>query len=369
MAEHSDPGPESPTVNGHLSPTHATQIEPQTEVSEPPPKNYGASLMVFAVDPTHGLPWVLLAREVSSKWCGGGCAFTDFGGGADASDADAEDTAAREFYEESLFCIDVPGISGPFNTRQRQLANQLRNGDYLFRVNFPVRNKHATYSMFIKQVSWHDDMNRFRNMRRKLLNLRYCRNLSEQDRAFIDTHPAFYMVKGRPSLHRRYLEKINIEPFSITGLRRFLKHGQHNLLKDMTMKPFMRGNVRTACDLIESMYDSTEGSAQVRSNTVDATAYFPSSRKKLPTNTDSSGKDHIGLCKQKYTLRVFATEPHANTFAANDWDRTDYHSDNRRPTSCRSFCIDRPCEHWSYHFQKKTKAKQRPYFYKLTTSI
>lgn len=331
-----------------------------------PPKNYGASLMVFAVDPHHGLPWILLAREVAGKWCGGGCTFSDFGGSAEPTDADAEATAAREFCEESLFCVSVPGVTGPLKQRAQLLAEQLRDGDYLFRVNFPVTNRNAVYSMFVKQVEWQDDItSRFKQARRKLLRLRYGRNLTESDLKFVRSHPAFHMVGDRPALRRSYLEKVNVEPFSIAGLRRYFVLGKHNLLKDMHIMSRMRGNIRTACDLVESVFDSTDGAAHVRCNSANVATHFPATHKQLPTATDSGGHVHIGLSKKKYTLRVFATEPHAQRARPGEWHRTNYHGHSHSHTRATGVSAvfarrDFPnteFSNWNRHFRKRNRSR------------
>jgi hypothetical protein len=344
-------------------------VPPEATPEATPPKNYGASLMVFTVDPQHGLPWLLLAREVAGKWCGGGSTFSDFGGGADPADVDAEATAAREFTEESLFCVDVPGMCGPLRARSQQLAAQLRAGDYMFRVNFPVKHKNAVYSMFVKQVAWQSDITtRFKFARRRLLSLRYSCAPSAQDRHFMASHPAFHTVGTKTLLRRQFLEKVNIELFSIAGLRRYLQFGRHNLLKDMHLMPRMRGNVRTACALIESAFDSMDGAAQVRCNALEAPANFPASHKQLPATTDSEGYTHVGLCKKKIALRVFATEPHAAHAAP--WDRTDYARHAGKTTTLETAFANHHLHHrataaaaangssnWNWHFRKRNQGK------------
>jgi hypothetical protein len=247
----------------------------------------------------------------------------------------------------------VPGVGGALRDRPAKLAQQLREGKFLFRVNFPVPGKHATYSMFIKQVDWSANVTeKFRAVRHKLLRVRYAASLSAAEKQFAASHPAIrYNAAGRPTLLRKYMEKSSVELFSLPGLRRFLRLGEHNLIKDMRMQPCMCGNIRTACDLIDSLFqvgslsthqpgpppkgatklpapDAADG--KVRCSPRNIIANVSASQKPRPRNIDSAGGTHIGI-KHKYALRVFATEPHARKFET--WGRTDYTSSNATDTN------------------------------------
>jgi len=239
--------------------------------------NYGAAIIPFAVDPKFHLPFFVLARNAVTKWNKHSACFTSFGGKSEKIKShpiktremqiehleDAETTAAREFYEESLFCFNIDGIHGPLNNRTPQLVEQLRNKQYLFRIDFPVHNKIIQktsmipiYSVFIKQVEWNPNItDRFRTTRQKLMRVRYASCPTQSQQNFAHSHPAIQIGnRGQYTLLRRFLEKTSIEIFSIAGLRRFLQMGDHNLLADMYMRPQTKGCIKMACDLVDSAF-------------------------------------------------------------------------------------------------------------------
>ena len=98
-------------------------------------QNYGAAIVPFAVDNKHGNPFILLARSAFPNRNNNKAIFTTFGGMADllsqkrcGQRETAEMTAAREFYEETLFCAEIEGIDGPLAQRPVQFAEKLRKG-------------------------------------------------------------------------------------------------------------------------------------------------------------------------------------------------------------------------------------------------
>ena len=240
--------------------------------------NYGAAIIPFAVDPKFHLPFFMLARNAVTKWNKHSACFTSFGGKSEKIKSnpiqshdtqndnleDAETTAAREFYEESLFCFNIDGIHGPLNQRTNQLIEQLRNKRYLYRIDFPVHNKIIQkttslipiYSVFIKQVEWNPNItDRFRTTRQKLMRVRYASHPTQSEQNFAHSHPAIQIGnRGQYTLLRRFLEKTSIEIFSIAGLRRFLQMGDHNLLIDMHMRPQTKGCIKMACDLVDNTF-------------------------------------------------------------------------------------------------------------------
>ena len=118
-------------------------------------KCIGASILVFSIEPTYGVPLILLAREKKRRWTGNAnFLYTDFGGCSDHGET-PEQTAAREFVEESLGSVKYfgdPELDAP-DVMQRNIAESLVCGRYCARLETPV-SAHKVYVTFVKQVAF-----------------------------------------------------------------------------------------------------------------------------------------------------------------------------------------------------------------------
>ena len=113
----------------------------------------GASILVFSIEPVYGVPLFLLAREKKRRWTGNAnFIYTDFGGGAVCGET-PEQTAAREFVEESLGSVMYFG--DPYLDRpevlQQNIIDSLNSGQYCARLETPVL-ENKMYVTFLKQV-------------------------------------------------------------------------------------------------------------------------------------------------------------------------------------------------------------------------
>ena len=121
--------------------------------------HYGASLLVFAVDPDYFRIYFWLARERFVRNWSGSLTWSDFGGRAEEGE-DPEDTAAREFQEESLSVIPVNEQVKSSTITQigcrcshDGIAQDLRRGQYMFKVSASLPGS-SKYITFVKQVAW-----------------------------------------------------------------------------------------------------------------------------------------------------------------------------------------------------------------------
>lgn len=119
-----------------------------------------ASVLCFSVTP-RGELFFLLGKQAAPRnghftraantWC-------DFGGHQAPRDgADQATTAAREFYEESLCCVNV-GHGDPKATslgeRVSALAHSLRSGNYVASIAVPVGPHCPPHVCYLKHIPW-----------------------------------------------------------------------------------------------------------------------------------------------------------------------------------------------------------------------
>lgn len=141
-------------------PCRTSSVEPWPR----PTVHVGASILCFAVDPTHGRVYFWLGKERKVlTWGAGFQRWSDFGGGSAPSDMDAAETAAREFMQETAGCVryfetDTTSVRTTF----ADIAASLRRGEYLFRLETAIpetadARADATRPIFVTyvvQVPW-----------------------------------------------------------------------------------------------------------------------------------------------------------------------------------------------------------------------
>ena len=113
----------------------------------------GASLLCFAVDPSFSCVYFLLGKERHNvRWPNGSNRWSDFGGRTASSDTCAEETAAREFFEETLAVVKYFDTDTLPRQGWGDIVDDLRSGRYAMRLTQgDSRRKFVT---FVKQIPW-----------------------------------------------------------------------------------------------------------------------------------------------------------------------------------------------------------------------
>jgi hypothetical protein len=182
----------------------------------------GASLLCYAVDPMYSRVYFLLGRErTNAQWRAGSERWSDFGGRTLPDTTSAEDTAAREFVEETMGMVKF----FPHDTLPRQgwtdIADALRASDYTFKLTFgangggPVSN----YVTFVRQLTWDPAaIGRFESCRHRL-------RLCEQGVSSPKMHPAVQWAPTR-GVHvlPDFMEKNALGLWSIPQLQNAVEH-------------------------------------------------------------------------------------------------------------------------------------------------
>lgn len=117
----------------------------------------GASLLCFCVDPCMSRLYFLLCKERKNVgWRDGSEKWSDFGGKVSAEAATAEDTAAKEFMEESLSMVQYFKNDNVPRTQYRDIADSLRRGEYAFQIKvlFGTVEEPRNHVTFVKQIPW-----------------------------------------------------------------------------------------------------------------------------------------------------------------------------------------------------------------------
>lgn len=134
----------------------------------------GASLLCFSVDPRWGRLYFLLGKErKNTRWPSGSERWSDFGGRTANRGEEPEETAAREFFEESMAMVryfDDDPVPRPGYT---DIADSLRRGEFMFQfmLGFGNELKPRSYITFVKQIPWDPQaIQRFSQCREMLMN-------------------------------------------------------------------------------------------------------------------------------------------------------------------------------------------------------
>lgn len=175
----------------------------------------GASLLCFAIDPTYHAMYFLLGKErVNSRWMAGSGRWSDFGGGVAGPGETAEDTAAREFVEETLSVVRYfPGDSLP-RAGYDDIASDLRQRRYTMRLT--QGNQQKKFVVFVKQIPWDPEaVDRFSAYR-----LALTRPPGVHAGVDVSGHPA---LRGRCA-RREHLEKKMLSLWSVPQMRHAVHH-------------------------------------------------------------------------------------------------------------------------------------------------
>ena len=174
----------------------------------------GASILCFCTDPIFNRVYFLLGKERHNyRWPAGSGKWSDFGGGVAFEDRDAEQTAAREFVEETLGMVKFCDQDTLPLTTHTDITNQLKRGNYMFKITQGTTLR--KFVMYVKQIPWDPECTyRFSDMRSRLTRPR-------EENAPALVHPA---IDGRTSVKKEYLEKKLLSFFSIPQLRHSVNH-------------------------------------------------------------------------------------------------------------------------------------------------
>lgn len=134
----------------------------------------GASLLCFAMDPTWSKVYFLLGKERKNMlWRAGSEKWSDFGGRVHSTTATAEETAAKEFLEESLAVVRYFETDTIPRTTWTDISDSLVAKQYMFQIKlaFGSVDKPKHYVTFVKQIPWDPAcVPRFESCREMLLN-------------------------------------------------------------------------------------------------------------------------------------------------------------------------------------------------------
>jgi hypothetical protein len=134
----------------------------------------GASLLCFATDPQWSKVYFLLGKERKNLfWRAGSEKWSDFGGKVHTSIATAEETAAKEFLEESLAMVRYFDNDTIPRTTYADISDSLLAKQYMFQIklSFGSLEKPKHYVTFVKQIPWDPGcVPRFELCREMLLN-------------------------------------------------------------------------------------------------------------------------------------------------------------------------------------------------------
>lgn len=124
----------------------------------------GASILPISICPNHS-PYFLLGKEKYHKHWKESERWSDFGGRRNADDKDAEDIAAREFFEETMQMVKFFKDDHLPRKRYDDIAESLRQQNFLFKILFPVKSD-AYYCCFVVhipfQINVQDDFKLYR---------------------------------------------------------------------------------------------------------------------------------------------------------------------------------------------------------------
>lgn len=189
----------------------------------------GAAILCYMIDPQWGGIYFLLGKERPIvNWVAGSNKWSDFGGGRKEHDLTVEDTAAREFLEETLAVVKYfEDDTLPRKTyRDISLSLQRNCYTYKFYVRYPdTPNRY--FVVFVKHIPWDPAcVERFAATRHRLLtaNAHYG---SFEWKQHMWGHPAVEVQEGKIYTNYDFLEKICIGLWSLTQLQRAVdQHGK-----------------------------------------------------------------------------------------------------------------------------------------------
>jgi hypothetical protein len=196
-------------------------------------KVIGASLLCYAVDPTWSLVYFLLGKERKIlRWRAGSERWSDFGGSTGGKCA--EDTAAKEFLEETLAVVKFFEHDTVPRSQYEDIAAALKAGDYTFKLvfSFPATEQCSarSYVTFVKQIPWDPQA---------IVRFEECRDMLMNPTAHFGTPRWVELINNNPGIKqvrnaadnvvsvqvkRDFLEKRFLRLWSIPQLRHAIEH-------------------------------------------------------------------------------------------------------------------------------------------------
>lgn len=243
----------------------------------------GASLILFSLTADgYGVPCVLLARERRYGWNKKRRrVYTDFGGALKVDDGcSAEALAAREFVEETLGAVqyfatrnhDSGSTRRGFDDLLGAVQRSLEDGHYLAKMRFRLSDG-AEYVAFLKQVPWQPSVScKFRRARDLLVRagaaaapctgtaggprVGPARPLTPDEMACLADHPAVVVpASGRieqpVTLLGEFLEKTDVEYFSVAALSYYVDTGTAHSRAPFHCLPYFRARLRAALHVLQ----------------------------------------------------------------------------------------------------------------------
>ena len=113
----------------------------------------GSSVLPFAVDSRWNCIYFLLAQERVVPGWSGSQTWSDFGGSAVGA-ADAPQTAAREFVEESMGVIKFSERHATPYTDYKPVEDAIAQGAYALSITFTMPERSSKYVTYIKQLKF-----------------------------------------------------------------------------------------------------------------------------------------------------------------------------------------------------------------------
>ena len=193
-------------------------------------KIVGASLLCFVVDPVWSRVYFLLGKERKMhNWRQGSEKWSDFGGKTSPGAPTAEETAAKEFWEESLAVVKYFADDALPRKHYGDIARSLRRGEYLFQIQilFGTATDPRHHVTFVKQIPWDPHVVfRFNKCRRRLMlhrNLTVPPSLDDDDdddKLMLRCHPCLVTEVARHCQHRRRPRRVcrTMPPLSSSSL-------------------------------------------------------------------------------------------------------------------------------------------------------
>ena len=225
---------------------------------------------------------LLLGQEL--RYSKGSDKWSDFGGGTKARESDGEletpeETAAREFHEETCGICQSDFHEYIPRASTEELTAGLKDGRYLFKTQFDVPGRSRRYyTMFTKIIPYQESLpTTFASTQDVLWKLQSCSQIR---------HPA---VRQPPIVNQDYLEKQAIRYFTLAELHLALQNHNtvHGETKRYVLRPHFAERLAVVLDrLLQLEHEMNHGCAG--SPTLQETPVGkPSWREKAPMRISS----------------------------------------------------------------------------------
>lgn len=166
----------------------------------------GASLLCFAVDPKWSRIYFLLGKErKNNMWRAGSDKWSDLGGKVSSDAPTAEETAAKEFLEESLAMVRYFETDVVPRQQYDDIAASLHRQEFVFKLKltFGTVENAKHYVTFVKQIPWDPGVvTRFDTCRKMLLHPR-THSKSEEWTRLVSLNPSVHYINNYINTHRR----------------------------------------------------------------------------------------------------------------------------------------------------------------------